>query len=268
MSEADAIERVDEPVTESSLETDLRALGVSAGDTLLVHASLSSLGWVCGGAPAVVDALQSVVTRSGTLVMPTHSTQYSDPAGWENPPVPESWVSRIREAMPPYRPRVTPTRGMGAVVECFRDYPGVVRSRHPEVSFAAWGDDAAAVVDDHAFDYGLGEGSPLGRVYDRDGHVLLLGVGHDRNTSLHLAEYRADLPTGTVRNRAPVMEDDEVVHVDFVDIETSSADFEALGVDFEREVGLVEESVGAATAKLIYQPSLVDYALDWFEANR
>lgn len=268
MTEADAIARVDEPVTISSLVDDLRALGVSAGDTLLVHASLGALGWVCGGAPAVVDALQSVLTDAGTLVMPTHTTQYSDPADWEHPPVPGNWVETIRDCRPPFRPAVTPTRGMGAVPECFRGYPGVVRSRHPEFSFAAWGDGADVVVGDHAYDHGLGEGSPLARVYDRGGNVLLLGVGHDRNTSLHLAELRADLAAGTREHTAPVLDGDEVVRVTYEDVEIVSSDFTALGADFEAEVGLAEGSVGAATANLARQPALVDYAVDWLETNR
>lgn len=268
MSEADAIDRVDRPVTVSSLVNDLDSLGIGSGDTLLVHASLSALGWVNGGAPTVVDALQTVLTAEGTLVMPTHSTQYSDPATWEAPPVPAGWVDEVRETRPPYRPAVTPTRSMGAVAECFRSYPGVVRSRHPEFSFAAWGAAAEAITADHAFDAGLGEGSPLAAVYDHDGSVLLLGVGHDRNTSLHLAEHRADLDRAVHRNAVPVRTDDGVELVEYEDPATDSSDFATLGAAFEADIGLTEGSVGAATAKLVDQRALVDFAVDWLEANR
>jgi aminoglycoside 3-N-acetyltransferase len=129
VTERDAVERSDEPVTADRLEADLRDLGLAAGDAVLVHSSLSALCWVCGGAPAVVDALLNVVTDDGMVVMPTH-TGYSDPEDWENPPVPDNWTDEIWATMPPYRPDVTLTRGMGAIPECFQNYTGVVRSRH------------------------------------------------------------------------------------------------------------------------------------------
>ena len=266
--EAAAIERVEEPVTVPALVSDLRDLGVSAGDALLVHSSLSALGWVCGGVQAVVDALQSVLTDAGTLVMPTHTGQYSDPADWSDPPVPEAWVDPIRAHMPPFRPSVTPTRGVGAIPECFRGSPDVVRSDHPEVSFAAWGADADAVVGDHGLDYGLGEESPLARLYERDGEVLLLGVGHGVNTSLHLAEYRAAVPTETLDRSAPVLVDGERVRVAYEDIAKRTEDFAGLGVDFEREVGLAAGAVGTADARRASQRALVDFAVEWFEAER
>ena len=268
MGKRDAIDRVDEPVTVQSLVADLRELGIEGGETLLVHSSLSALGWVAGGAPTVVDALREAVTESGTLVLPTHTYQYSDPADWSNPPVPDEWVEIIHESIPPFRPAVTPARAMGAIAECFRSYPGVVRSQHPELSFAAWGNEAEAVVADHSFDYGLGEESPLARVYERDGKVLLLGVDHMVNTSIHLAEYRATFPREIVEHGAPVLEDGQRVHVEYEDIETSTDDFADLGADFEREVGIAEGEVGAAPTKLIDQPKLVDYAVEWFEEHR
>jgi aminoglycoside 3-N-acetyltransferase len=268
VSERDAVERVAEPVTVDSIAADLRALGVKAGDVLLVHSSLRSLGWVAGGAQAVVDALRAVVTERGTLVVPTHTGQYGDPAEWSDPPVPDAWVDRIRAAMPPFRPAVTPTRGMGAVPECLRTYPDAVRSRHPEYSFAAWGADAGAVVADHGFDRGLGEGSPLARVYDRDGAVLLLGVGHDANTSLHLAEHRANLDLETVERRAPVLVDGRRTVVTYEGVRTSTDDFPAVGAAFERSVGGETGTVGAADATLASQPALVDFAVDWFGAHR
>ncbi|KAB1196454.1 MULTISPECIES: aminoglycoside N(3)-acetyltransferase [Haloferax] len=268
MTEADAIEAVDEPGTVASLASDFRSLGIDAGDTLLVHSSLSSLGWVAGGPQAVVDALQEVLTPEGTLVMPTHSGQFTDPEGWENPPVPDDWIQPIRDEMPPFRPEVTPTRGMGAIAECFRTYPDVLRSEHPSLSFAAWGAGADEVVGGHELDYGLGENSPLARVYDRDGDVLLLGVGHDRNTSLHLAEYRADVEKEHTHSAAPLLRDGERVVVEYEDIEIDSDDFDALGADFESEVGLTEGTVGAATATYGSQPELVEFAVEWFESHR
>ncbi|SEK64588.1 aminoglycoside N(3)-acetyltransferase [Haloferax larsenii] len=268
MSEVDAIDRVDDPVTVSSLVSDLRELGVSAGDTLVVHSSLSSLGWVAGGPQAVVDALQTVLTDSGTLVMQTHTGQYSDPAVWENPPVPDHWVPQIRNEMPPFRPEVTPTRGMGTIPECFRNYPGVVRSDHPVYSAAAWGAEAEGIVADHSIDHGLGETSPLARAYDRDADVLHLGTGYSTNTSIHLAEYRADFDKEYTTSSAPLLRDGERVVVEYDDLETSTDDFEELGADFEAEVGVTEGVVGAATCKLMDQPELVDFAVDWFEANR
>ncbi|WP_254841079.1 aminoglycoside N(3)-acetyltransferase [Natronomonas marina] len=268
MGERDAVEAVEEPITVDSLRADLRDLGVREGETLLVHSSLRSLGWVAGGAQAVVEALQGAVTETGTLVVPTFTGQYTDPSAWSNPPVPDEWVERMPERMPTFRPAVTPTRGMGAVPECLRTEPAAVRSRHPETSFAAWGADADAVVADHDYDYGLGEGSPLASIYDRGGRVLLLGVGHDVDSSLHLAEYRASVEMEAVRHRAPVLRDGEREMVAYEDIATSTDDFEALGADFEREVGATEAPVGAGTAKLLDQSALVDFAVEWFEANR
>lgn len=268
MGEHEAVERVDEPATVSSLVTDLRELGVEQGDVVLVHSSLSALGWVCGGAQAVVDALLETVTESGTVVVPTHTPQYSDPRNWSNPPVPDEWIPTIETEMPGYHPAVTPTRGVGAIPECFRTYPAVVRSRHPEVSFAAWGSDADEIVGDHSFDYSLGDGSPLGRVRERDGLVLLLGVGHPVNTSLHLAEYRADRPVESFVCSAVVNEDGERVRIEYEDIATSTDDFPEVGAAFEREVGCERGIVGDADARLLDQRDLVDFATEWFEANR
>ena len=270
MGEADAVGRVDEPLTVATLVDELRDLGVEPGETLLVHSSLSSLGWVAGGAQAVVDALREAVTDAGTLVMPAHTGQYTDPEAWSNPPVPDDWVETIREERPPFRPGTTPTRGVGAVAECFRGYPDAVRSRHPTVSFAAWGADAEAVVGDHAYDEGLGESSPLAEVYERGGRVLALGTGYDTNTSIHLAEYRADFPKTRTTGVAPVLEDGERVRVAFEDIETDTADFPALGAEFEddRPTAVDRGTVGAADARLIDQPALVDFAVEWLDAYR
>lgn len=270
MSELLPEDRSPEPVTVDSLASDLRALGVHAGHVVLVHGSLPALGWVCGGPPAVVDALVCVVGEEGTIVMPTHTPGNMDPADMDHPPVPDAWYDAIREQMPPYRPAVTPTRGMGAIAECFRSYPGVHRSRHPQVSFAAWGADAAFVAEDHSYTSSLGEESPLARVYDLDGDVLFLGTTHATNTSLHLAEYRADLDIATEQHAGAVLVDDDREWVHWEDIAYDDDDFPTCGDAFERENpdAVAAGTVGVGDAKLISQRRLVDFAVGWFEANR
>jgi aminoglycoside 3-N-acetyltransferase len=194
MSEAELVQRTGFPLTAHSLADALRRCGMAEGQTVLVHMAMSKLSWVVGGAQAVIMAFLDVLGPTGTLMMPTHTTYNTDPAEWQHPPVPESWWQTIRNHTPAYDPRTSPTRIMGAVPELFRTWPGVIRSAHPVTSFAALGPNARYLIDDHVLEEETGERSPVGRLYELDGEVLLLGVEHWNNTSLHLAEYRANYP--------------------------------------------------------------------------
>lgn len=258
------------PPTVESLRENLRALGVEPGMTLLVHSSLTSLGWVIGGAQAVVMALIEAVGESGTLMMPTQTGGLSEPSLWSNPPVPEAWWPVIRAHTPAFDPAVTPTRGMGAIVEAFRTWPGTMRSSHPQLSFAARGPLASTLLAGHSLTDGLGERSPLARLYDASGSVLLLGVGHDNNTSLHLAEYRADYPSKEPREfAAPIMVDGRREWTAFADININADDFTEIGKDFDDATGLIRHGrVGQARAQLMPQPELVDFAVRWMTLNR
>ncbi|MDH3643004.1 MAG: AAC(3) family N-acetyltransferase [Gammaproteobacteria bacterium] len=262
--------RQQQPVTPSRLVRELADLGLRPGMTVVVHTSLSKIGWVPGGAQGVIAALLDLLTATGTLVMPAHSGNLSDPANWIAPPVPKTWWDDIRNDTPAYDPALTPTRNMGAVAESFRKYPGVQRSAHPHVSFTALGPNAARVLADHRAGCMFGERSPLARLYELDAHVLLLGVVHANNTSIHLAEYRAEFPGKRYHTEgAPMMVDGSRQWVSFEDLQTSDDDFAALGEDFARETGLEGRgSVGWGEARLMRVRAIVDYAVAWLSSHR
>lgn len=262
MSEADAISKSQSPRTRKNLTQDLINAGITPGMTVIVHSSLSSLGWVCGGAVTIVQALIDVITPTGTLVMPTHCSDYSDPQPWQNPPVPSEWWEIIRDSMPAYDAKITPTRKMGKIVEVFRTYENVLRSSHPSFSFAAWGNHAETIIKNHSLDYSLGEESPLARLYDLNGYVLLLGVGYDTCTTFHLAEYRVgDLKT--VNYGAPILEAGKRVWKNYADIYFDTDCFIDMGEDFEKAGYVKTSQVGSAQTKFFTVRNAVDFSVNW-----
>ncbi len=258
------------PSTVRSIREDLSALGVTPGMVLLVHSSLSSLGWVSGGPVAVILALEEALGPEGTLVMPTHSSDLSDPSEWKHPPVPEAWWATIRQTMPAFDVRMTPTRGVGVIPECFRNQEGTRRSLHPAASFAARGPQAEAIVANHTLDYPMGDGSPLARIYDLSGSILLLGASFQCASSLHLAEFRADYPKKKrVKLGAPVVIDGIRKWVEFDDYDWDDSDFSTIGASFAENTGLVRSGrIGNGAAQLLPLRQFVDFAAEWMERHR
>ncbi|MGW2097482.1 aminoglycoside N(3)-acetyltransferase [Streptomyces olivaceoviridis] len=250
-------------VTRDDIAAQLGLLGVETGETLLAHTSLSSLGWVNGGAVAVVQGLLDALGPSGTLVVPTQTGGHCDPAAWVNPPVPEEWWDRIRATMPPYDPLITPSLGVGVVPETVRTWPGARRSAHPQTSFAAVGPRAREITDGHATDCRLGERSPLARLEELGARVLLLGAGYDACTAFHLAEYRIPAPRVEVGRPAAGGGWETVTEVSI-----TSDRFDELGHDFERDRPVVRGRVGAADVRLFPVADAVAYAQRWLPLHR
>ena len=269
MSDTKAIAHTDYPLTTQALAEQLHTCGLRPGQTVVVHMAMSRLGWVIGGAEAVIRALLAVLGPEGTLMMPTHTTQNTDPAAWQHPPIPQSWWQLVRDHTPAFNPATTPTRLMGAVPELFRTWPGALRSHHPVTSFAALGPHAHVLTHDHVLEEDTGERSPVGRLYALDGHVLLLGVPHGNNTSLHLAEARAAYRgKRNLRSASAMLVDGTRQWVAYETLATYADDFGEIGQAFDAAQQIAVNQIVQAEVRFFKQRALVDFAVAWMERHR
>lgn len=247
----------------------LKKAGVEQGQTIMVHTSLGSLGFVCGGAQTMIESLLESVGAEGTIMMPTQSWKNLDPSTgvhWEEP---EEWWQIIRDNWPAYDKDITPTNTMGAVAEMFRKWPGTLRSNHPARSVAAKGKNAEYLTTGHDLSNIFGDGSPIGKLYELDGYVLLIGVGYDKNTSLHLADVWAEYPGkhNSIEYSA-IMENGKRVWKEYRTLFVDGEDFDEIGEAFEKECSVRKVSLGNGTITLMRQRELVNFAVKWMEQNR
>jgi aminoglycoside 3-N-acetyltransferase len=161
---------------------------------------------------------------------------------------------------------------MGRLAEEVRVTPEAVRSTHPQTSFAALGPLAARITSGHALDCLLGERSPLGRLYEEEAYVLLLGVGFEVCSAFHLSEARQP---GAVRRRydCRIMTEDGPQWTAFLDVDHYDTDFGALGHWLEaseppRQSPLARGAVGGADSRLFPLRWAVDRAADWLAEHR
>ena len=256
-------------VTKTDIVTDLKNLGLTQGDTVMVHTALKSIGYVCGGAQAVIEALIEVVGEDGTIMMPTQSWKNLDPEIGVHWDADEADWNTIRENWPAYDKDLTPTNTMGAVAEMFRSWPGAIRSDHPARSVAAWGKHAKCLTENHDLSNIFGEGSPVGKLYELDGKVLLIGVDYDKNTSIHLADVRAEYPSKhNSTEHSAIMENGQRVWKAYDTLFVDGEDFVDIGNAFEEEHDVQKGYVGEAWSRLMNQRELVDFSVQWIESNR
>ncbi|SCK25827.1 aminoglycoside 3-N-acetyltransferase [Streptomyces sp. LamerLS-316] len=246
-------------LTSADLVEGWRRVGVEEGMAVLVHSSLSSLGRVDGGAVTVIDSLRTALGHAGTLVAPTFTWQVTDPDA-DHVGVPDAAVNERRAAVPTFHPDL-PSTGMGAVPEVLRSLPGSVRSSHPQASVAAIGARAADIARRQTLGFAIGRTSPFGRLHDLGGYILLMGVGHNRNTFLHHAETLTPNPRLKVR-RFPRNIDGERVWIETLDVgNDNDRHFPTIGREFEEQAGIEEVLVGDAPCRLIPVQPLVSFAV-------
>lgn len=158
---------------------------------------------------------------------------------------------------------------MGGVSEMFRQWPGTLRSDHPARSVAAWGRFARHLTKDHDLSDIFGDSSPIGRLYELDGYVLLIGVGYDKNTSLHLADVRAEYPSKhTVTESSAIQLNGQRIWKSYETLAVNGEDFAAIGEAFEQTGKVRHVTLGNGVLSMMSQRALVDFAVKWIEENR
>lgn len=217
----------------------LRALGVEEGGVLLLHASFRATRPVEVGPLGLIEALRGALGPGGTLAMPSWSGDDDDPFDPLTTPAPAS---------------------LGVVADTFWRLPGVLRSDHSQ-AFAAAGPEAARITSDPLPLPPHIPESPVGRVHDLDGQVLLLGVGHDADTTLHLAELLAGVPYRMPKH-ITVLRDGRAVRIDYEENDHCCQHF-AFADEWLRVRGLQSEGrVGHAHARLARARDIVGVALE------
>ena len=221
----------------------------------MVHASLRAVGPIAGRAATLVEALLGVLGAEGTLMAYVDYEKTDD--------------------MPYFDPSRSPAASdYGVFAEIVRTWPGAIRSRNPGASTVAIGARAAWLCADHPMNYGYGEGSPLAKLVEAKGKVLLLGSDLDHVTLLHYAEHRADLPNKRViRVTEPVIVEGQVREVTIEEFDTSDPIlsempphyFEQIMSEFIATGRARSGRVGQALSHLFSAPELVAFAIEKME---
>jgi aminoglycoside 3-N-acetyltransferase len=235
--------------TQQTLVDDLRRLGLNSGDGVVVHSSLRAIGAIEDGPRTLVSAFLDVLGPEGLLVVPTFSYFASvfDPA---------------------VEPSLT-----GGLTEIVRAWPGAVRSHHPSHSVTALGARASEFCAGHQLVGGLSAGSPLDRLADDGGWVMLIAVGHNRNSTVHTGECHApapylDLPIRFGQPATAVLRVDGVEStIDLKEIPGCSTGFGAIEGALRRKGAIRDGMLGRANVQLMRGADVIATAAEMVRAD-
>lgn len=260
------------------LVEDLRRLGLARGQVVMVHASVRAVGPVFGGPDEIHLAVEDAIGSDGTVMMFVSCQEGFDDVG-RGILSPEQ-EAEILEHQPPFDfQNARAARGFGILAEFFRSYPGTICSRTISGRMAARGARAAWLTAGPPWNYGFGRGSPLDKLCQSGGKVLLLGSRRDDVTLLHYAEHIAPIDGRRIaKYKVPIVQDGRRVWVDCQEFDTSDRGvhenwpkkaFEVIIDDFvAKTAGTAACSrglVGAADSLLLDAANLVDHAIPIME---
>lgn len=259
------------PITKSRLTADLKKLGVKHSDTIMMHASVKAIGWIVGGPDVVINAMLDILSKEGTLMM---YVAWEEDSPYNLANLPKEWQEAYLKECPPFHPATSrANRGWSILTEYLRTWPGAYRSGNPEASCVAVGARAKWLTENHPLRYGYGPGSPLAKLCEANGKVLLLGAPFDTITLLHYAENLAKVPDKRiVRYKMPVLREGKRVWVEIEEFDTcgnvlpdAEEYFRIIPCEFLSFGKGISGKVGNAQSYLFDANELVNFAVQWLE---
>jgi aminoglycoside 3-N-acetyltransferase len=230
-------------IHKEALIQQLLDLGIQPGGVLLVHTAFSKVKPIEGGPIGLISALHATLGLSGTLVMPSMS--YDDEL--------------------PFDKTKSHCAEMGITAETFWRLPGVLRSDNNH-AFAAVGSLAEKILAPHPIDIPHGPDSPVGKVYELDGQILLLGVEHTSNTTIHLCENMAG-----VRYRRDkyltVLKEGKPTRLVYSEIDHCCQNFSLVDGWLDEQQLQKRGKVGHADARLIRSRDIVEVVTERLNKN-
>lgn len=252
--------------TQADLIDQIKELGIKAGDVLELHASMKAIGFILGGANALLEAFLDVLTHEGTLVMAAQAWDNSEPAYFQHPPIAIELYESLRQHHPVFQGKQEDIHKMGALAQVMQRRSNVYVSNHPQVAMMAIGKQAKWITQPHALDSMFSADSPLGRLRELKAKVLLVGVDYDVCTAMHLGEHLSQTrPIGI--QGARVMVNDQAQWIKFLSYIYDSDTFKPIGVSMEVN-GLVKQGVlGEASTKLLEYEALTRFTSTYLKQS-
>jgi aminoglycoside 3-N-acetyltransferase len=262
-------------LTRADIRAHLEQLGLRPGDVVLAHGALSKLGRLLNGPDAVIGALLDAVSPGGTVLAYTDWDARYDELADADGRVPDEW----REHVPPFDAQTSRSaRDNGALPEFLRTWPGARRSGNPGASVAALGARAEWFTADHPLDYGYGygPGSPLAKLVEVGGKVVMIGAPLDTMTLLHHSEHLADLTDKhVIRYEVPLAVGEGVAWRWVEEFDTADPVIDAFADDYFATI--VEDflvtgqgvrgQVGTAESVLVDAAAMCTFAVAWMESH-
>jgi aminoglycoside 3-N-acetyltransferase len=260
-------------VTRSGLREDVRRMGVSGGDTIMIHAAMSEVGPLLNGPDAFIGAIFDILGPEGTLIAYTDwDSVHTDLLDDDGRVLPE-W----REHVPGFDPANSrAVRMNGILAEFIRTTPGARRSGNPGASVAALGARAEWITENHALDYGYGPSSPLARLVEANGKVLMVGAPWDTMTLIHHADHLAQLPDKrTLRYEVPFAGANGTTWRLIAEYDTSEPVVNGLPENYIEQIvtayvqngGGQHGMIGKAASLLVEAKPMLSFAVDWLESH-
>lgn len=238
-------------VTPDELTEGFERLGLVAGDAVVMHASLETIGDVDGGAAMVLHRLLGILGKGGTLLMPTFTSAARHTSAHENFTLPGCWCEGHEDRHLPFIPELQPDKNIGVIAQRLCSWPSSRRSNHPAYSFVAVGKRRDELVRECSLDDPL---LPIKRFLKQDPKILVVGVGFDSVTAIHVAE-QLRLGPKFVRERALTFTSKGPTWVDITALGCSNG-FEKL----KAHVGGKETMIGTACSQVYLMKKLIEHA--------